>query len=313
MLALMETRALRYFQAVAELGSYSRASEQLRISQPAVSRQIAKLEQELETALFKRHGHGVTLTDAGRILLERSQLALRQLDQTKSEIRGGKRGPAGAISVALPPAAGYFLAPALVRRFNAEYPNVFLRIVGGFSSYIHEWLTRGQVDLACVHDPLPQRGFESTPLVKEEVYLVGRRTGGLPLRDHVRVAELPGIPLILPSRPNASRRVVDGWSADAGIALNVKLEVDDHSMLRGLLRQGLGFTLLTRSALDSDLRQDDVHAWRFRPRAYWQLTLVRPAHGRKSDLAEAFVRTLRDVARDLSRTGVWAGRSVDRG
>src|SRR5690242_13033625 len=118
----METRALRYFQAVAELGSYSRASELLRISQPAVSRQIAKLEHELDTALFRRHGHGVTLTDAGRILLERSQIALRQLDQTKSEIRSGKAGPGGVISFALPPAAGYFIAPELVRRFSADYP-----------------------------------------------------------------------------------------------------------------------------------------------------------------------------------------------
>src|ERR1051326_7770155 len=74
----LETRALRYFQTVAEFGSYSRGSEFLRISQPAVSRQIRKLEEEFGHALFKRHGHGVSLTDAGRILLERSQVALQQ-------------------------------------------------------------------------------------------------------------------------------------------------------------------------------------------------------------------------------------------
>jgi LysR family nitrogen assimilation transcriptional regulator len=309
----METRALRYFQAVAELGSYSRASELLRISQPAVSRQIAKLEHELDTALFRRHGHGVTLTDAGRILLERSQIALRQLDQTKSEIRSGKAGPAGVVSFALPPAAGYFLAPALVRRFAADYPNVFLRIVGGFSGYIHEWLARGRVDLACVHNPLPQRGFEITPLVKEEVYLVGRPTHGLPPGGRVTISDLPAIPLILPSRPNASRRSLDGWSAEAGVALNVRLEVDDHSMLRGLLRGGAGFTLLSRSGFDADLSHGEVQAWPFRPRAFWELALVRPATGRRSDLIEAFTRTVREVARDLSRTGKWSGKSIDRG
>lgn len=308
----METRALRYFHAVAERGSYSRASQFLRISQPAVSRQISKLEQELGTALFRRHGHGVSLTDAGRILLERSQLALRQLDQTKSEIRGGKGGPSGVISLALPPAAGYFLAPALVARFNAEYPNVFLRIIGGFSGYIQEWLARGQVDLACVHDPLMQRGFEITPLVEEEVYLVGRAAPGLPSRSHIRISDLPGLPLILPSRPNASRRLLDGWIAEKGIALNVKLEVDDHSIIRGLLRQGIGFSLLTRSGFAADLRDSEVQAWPFRPRAFWRLTLVKPADARRSDLVEAFVRTVREVARELSRTGLWAGKSVDR-
>jgi LysR family nitrogen assimilation transcriptional regulator len=297
---------------VAERGSYSRAAEFLRISQPAVSRQISKLELELGTALFRRHGHGVTLTEAGRILLERSQLALRQLDQTKSEIRGGKGGPSGVISLALPPAAGYFLAPVLAARFNAEYPNVFLRIVGGFSGYIQEWLARGQVDLACVHDPLPQRGFELTPLVEEEVYLVGRPGPGLPPRNYIRISDLPGLPLILPSRPNASRRLLDGWIAEKGIALNVKLEVDDHSIIRGLLRQGIGFSLLTRSGFAADLRDDKVRAWPFRPRAFWRLTLVKPAEARRSDLVEAFVRTVREVARELSRTGPWAGKSVDR-
>lgn len=308
----MEMRALRYFQTVAEFGSYSRASEFLRISQPAVSRQISKLEEELGTALFRRHGHGVTLTEAGRILLERSQLALHQLEQTKSEIRGGKGGPSGVISFAVPPAAGYFLAPALVERFNVTFPNVFLRIVGGFSGYIQEWLTRGQVDLACVHDPLPQRGFEITPLVREEVYLVGRPGRVLFGRDYARIADLPDLPLILPSRPNASRRLLDRWIAERGIALNIKIEVDDHSVIRGLLRGGIGFSLLTRGAFDADLRHGEVQALPFRPHAHWRLALVTPANLPRSDVVEAFVRTVRAVARELSQSGAWPSKSIDR-
>src|SRR3954469_6442625 len=102
----MEMRALRCFQAVAEFGSLSRGAEFLRVSQPAVSRQIGKLEAELGARLFLRHGHGVRLTAAGEILLERSQTALRQLEQTKAEIRGGGTGPSGIIAFAVPPAAG---------------------------------------------------------------------------------------------------------------------------------------------------------------------------------------------------------------
>jgi len=143
----VETRALRYFQTVAECGSYSRGAELLRISQPAVSRQIGKLEDELGARLFKRNGHGVSLTGAGQVLLERCQLVLRELEQTKQEIRNGAQGPSGSIALAVPPAAAHFLVPALVQRFGARYPNVFLKLVGGFSSHIHEWLVRGQVDI----------------------------------------------------------------------------------------------------------------------------------------------------------------------
>jgi DNA-binding transcriptional LysR family regulator len=87
----MDTRALRYFQVVAEHGSYSRGAAALRISQPAVSRQIRKLEEDVGRRLFRRHGHGVALTEAGRLLLDRAQAAFRQLDQARAEIRGGSR------------------------------------------------------------------------------------------------------------------------------------------------------------------------------------------------------------------------------
>ena len=98
----MDTRGLRYFQAVAEFGSYSRGAEFLRISQPAVSRQIRALEQELGRPLFIRHSHGVNLTDAGRMLLERGQAILRQFDQARDDISRGLAGPSGTVTLAVP-------------------------------------------------------------------------------------------------------------------------------------------------------------------------------------------------------------------
>jgi LysR family nitrogen assimilation transcriptional regulator len=313
----METRALRYFQTVAEFGSYSRAAEFLRISQPAISRQIGKLEEELGQALFRRHGHGVSLTEAGRVLLERSQAALRQLEQTKAEIRGGRAGPSGTVALALPPAAGHFLAPSLVERFTARFPNVFLKLVGGFSGYIHEWLVRGQVDLACVHDPLPQRGFEITPLVDEQVHLVGRpraaKSARLALadRDHARIGDLADLPLVLPSRPNASRRLLDAWIAQRGLELNVRAEVDDHSIIRALVKQGVGYTLLTRGAIESELRHGELQAWPFRPRAHWRLALVASTGSSRSEIVDALIDTIREVTRDLTANGVWPAQSLD--
>lgn len=311
----METRALRYFQAVAECGSYSRGSELLRISQPAVSRTIAHLESELGKPLFRRHGHGVTLTEAGRILLERSQRILRQLEQAEAEIRNAETGPSGMIAFAVPPAAGHFLAPRLVERFGVAYPNVSLKMVAGYSSYIHEWLVRGQVDIACAHDPLPQRGFDVTPLVEEEVLLVGK-PGSSPFkraREHVTIGDLAGLPLVLPSRPNASRRLLDSWVARHAIPLNVRMEVDDHSVTRALMRQGIGFTLLTRGAITAEVARGELQAWPFRPRATWLLAMVTYANPPRSEILDAFARTIRSVARELTRSGTWPGRClVDR-
>jgi LysR family nitrogen assimilation transcriptional regulator len=305
----LEARALRYFQTVAEFGSYSRAAEFLRISQPAISRQVARLEQELGAALFLRHGHGVSLTGAGQILLERAQVILRQIEQTRAAIREGG-GPAGVVTLAVPPAAGHYLVPALAARLAAALPNVFLKIVSGYSGYIDEWLVRGRVDLACLHDPLPQRGFAVTPLVREEVFLVGQ-AGRFPFRrDHARIADLARVPLILPGRPNASRRLLDAETGKAGISPAVAMEVDDPTVIRALLKQGAGCSLLTRGSVDADLRLGELQAIAFRPRMYWRLAMVRSAEQEPSAAASALGQMIVTTARELTEAGAWPGLSL---
>lgn len=310
----METRALRYFQAVAECGSYSRGSELLRISQPAISRMIGKLEAELGAALFRRHGHGVTLTEAGRVLLERSQTILRQLEQARAEIRSSEAAPSGLIAMAVPPGAGQYLAPPLVRRFASLYPNVSLKIVAGYSGTIQEWLVRGQVDLACVHDLLPRRGFVSIPLVEEEVLLVGP-PGALPggERSFVVTDDLAGLPLIMPSRPNASRRLLDEWTARGGVPLDIRVEVDDHAITRALVRQGIGFTLLTRGAVQAEIERGEIGAWSLRPAASWSLAMIAPGGSERPAFLSHFMDTVREVTRKLVAEGSWPGRSLDGG
>jgi LysR family nitrogen assimilation transcriptional regulator len=307
----MDTRGLRYFQAVAEFGSYSRGADFLRISQPAVSRQIRALEEELGRPLFVRHSHGVSLTDAGRMLLERGQSILRQFDQARDDIQRGLAGPSGTVTLAVPPAAGNFLVPALVERFAAIYPNVFLKIVAGFSGYIHEWLVRGQVDLACLHDPVPQPGFTVTPLVKEQVFLVGCPGTFTGPTDHVRIQDLADLPLILPGRPNASRRMLDGWLSRRGIRLNVKLEADDHLVIRALMREGVGFSLLSQGAFLPDLRHGELQAWPFRPRAYWNLTLVATTDERRTEIAARLADMIRETVRHEVRNHAWPGVLLD--
>ena len=305
----MDTRALRYFQAVAEFGSYSRAADFLRISQPAVSRQVRILEDELQRPLFLRHSHGVSLTEAGRTLLERSQSILRQFDQAREDVRRGQDGLSGTVTLAVPPAAGNFLVPELTRRMGAAFPNVFLKVSAGFSVHVHEWLVRGQVDLACLHDPVPQAGFVLTPLVREEVFLVGRH--GAFQRGHVRPQDLADVTLILPSRPNASRRLLDAWLARRGIRLDVRMEVDDHLIIRALLKAGLGFSLLTNGAFRADLPMGDLQAWPLRPRAFWRLALMEPPTERRSQAVTALADLLRATVRDMVRDRAWPGGVLD--
>ena len=306
----MDTRALRYFQVVAEYGSYSRGADALRISQPAVSRQIHKLELDVGRPLFRRHGHGVALTEAGRLLLDRAQAAFRELDQARAEIRGAVAGPAGAVALAVPPAAGRWLVPPLAERMATALPGVQLRVLGGFSGTIHDWLVRGRVDIALVHDPLPQKGFRLLPLAEEEVCLVATPGAAGLARGHARPADLAGLPLILPGRPNASRRLLDEWLAEAGGAPTPRLEVDDHSVIRALLRAGHGYTLLTRGGFAQEAARGELAGVPFRPRVHWKLTLVTAAQPAQPELVEPVAELLRRVVRDAARGGGWPARPL---
>lgn len=303
----MDTRALRYFHAVAEFGSYSRGAEFLRISQPAVSRQIRALEEDLGRPLFTRHSHGVNLTPAGRTLLERSQAILRQFEQARAEIRGGESGPSGTVTLAVPPAAGTFLMPELARRFGVTYPAVFLKVAAGFSVYIQEWMARGRVELACLHDPVPQPGFVITPLAREEVFLVGKRGAWSPPQPFVRSRDLVEVPLILPARPNASRRLLDRWLSRSGVQLNVRMEADDHLIIRALVRDGLGCSLLTQGSFLADLEYGGLQAWPLRPRAFWNLALMEVPTNRRTEPVSALADLVRSTLRDLVRSAAWPG------
>jgi len=312
----MDARALRYFQAVVEFGSYSRASEYLRISQPAISRQVDRLEKELGKALFVRSGIGAAPTDAGRLLFERSQPILRQLEEAAAEIKSVAGGSTGTIVIAIPPGVGHFLLPSLVERYQRLFPNIALKIISGFSGTIHEALVRGRADVACLHGPLPQKGFKVIPLLEEEVFLVGKR-GTLPkalrgTRPHIATADLLGLPLILPSRSHTSRRILEERAFTLGLTVNAMMEVDDTSLIRTLLRKGLGFSVLSQGAFENANDRKELEARPIRPRMSWPLAMMTASGRPRSEPLEALMTTIRAAARELIASGEWPAKHLDR-
>ena len=307
----MDARALRYFQAVVEFGSYSRASKHLRISQPAISRQVDRLEQELGKPLLVRNGLGATPTDAGRLLFERSQPILRQLEDAKAEIRSVAGASSGTIVIAIPPGVGHYLLPPLVERYRKSFPNTSLKIISGFSGFIHEALVRGRADVACLHGPLPQQGFKVIPLLEEEVFLVGKRATLPPRRSHVTTAELLDLPLILPSRSHTSRRILEERAFALGMTVNAVMEVDDTSLIRTLLRKGLGFSVLSQGAFENAIDRKDLEARPIRPRMSWPLAMMTASGRPRSEPLDALMTTIRATVRDLITKGDWPAKLID--
>ena len=146
----MDLRQLEYFVRVAELGSFTRASSVLRVAQPALSRQVRALEVELRQTLFERNGRGVTLTDAGRLLLAHGRGILQQVARARQELDEQRGAAAGALSIGLPPSLSRTHTAPLVEGFRARFPRATLTVLEGLSTYMLEWLQLGRIDCACL-------------------------------------------------------------------------------------------------------------------------------------------------------------------
>jgi LysR family nitrogen assimilation transcriptional regulator len=158
---------------------------------------------------------------------------------------------------------------------------------------------------------VPQKGFEVIPLIEEEVFLVGRRADMPANRKTVRLAELKHYPLILPSRLHSSRRLLEELAGERALTIHVAAEVDDPSLIRSLLRHGLGFSLLSEGAFRSELKLKELAAVALRPAMYWPLALVRSTAQPRTALVDAVVAGIRATVREASASGSWPGRHLD--
>jgi LysR family nitrogen assimilation transcriptional regulator len=184
----MDIKELRNFMHVARAGSVSRAAEELRLAQPALSRQIKKLEHEFGVALFARHGRGVRLSAAGSLLLERAEAITQLVHQTGEEIRDRRAPTGGRITVGAPPAAGRLLIPAFAERFQKAWPQTTLHMREGVSSSLQEWLLEKRIDIAILHNPPHLESFDIRPLLSERMLVIGPPTRRGERRRHLCVS-----------------------------------------------------------------------------------------------------------------------------
>src|SRR5665213_3354909 len=197
----MELRELRNFMRVARAGSVSRAAEELRLAQPALSRQIKKLEHELGVSLFARHGRGVRLSAAGSLLLERAETIADLVRQTSDEIREDRSPVSARITLGVPPAAGRLLIPPFAERFQKEWPQTTLHMREGVASSLQEWLLEKRIDIAVLHNPPHLEALNISPLLTERMCVIGPPQRYLKTRHPAsfRIRELGELPLILPN------------------------------------------------------------------------------------------------------------------
>src|SRR5262249_48556586 len=303
----MELRSLHYFVRIAELGSITRASAHLHVAQPALTRHIQRLEDELDVTLFTRANRGVRLTEGGQKLLESAQRILRDVERAGDEIRAHKAHPSGKIVLAVTPTLCPVVVPELFARMRRHYPMIELKVVHAGMVRLEEFVVDGRVDLALLSEMSRSRLILSTRLAEEEMVLVtspGARPPGI-----VSAEEVSRTPLIL---GDGLRAAMDALLAGRGIELKVETELNDHETIRLMVQQGVGASILPHSAVHRECARGLAEAHRITENGIFRTLALGVAANRSTSSArEAGAEVVTQGIGDIDAQGKFRPRIPD--
>ncbi|MEI9406433.1 LysR family transcriptional regulator [Mesorhizobium sp. Cs1330R2N1] len=188
----MDIKQLRYFVAVAETLHFGRAAQQLHLSQPPLSRQIASLEQELGVTLLERHSRRAALTFAGRRLLEDARLALDLFDRACTNARRAHSGELGELSVGFMMHAAHTLIPRATRRYRAAFPNVELTLREVLPTVLEHDVAQGRFDIGVVFAPVTVDGLVTSAIFEEVLCVALNAAHPLSLKANLNAQDLHG-------------------------------------------------------------------------------------------------------------------------
>ncbi|ADZ70952.1 Transcriptional regulator, LysR family [Polymorphum gilvum SL003B-26A1] len=307
----MDTRQLRYFVQIVESGSLSKASRQLHIAQPALSQQLAKLEDEVGKPLLHRSSKGISPTENGLALYHHARFMLRQLEQALSIARSETGAVQGMVSVGLPATTVSAIGLRLVKKIRERYPSILLNVVEGMSGHIGHLMRLGQLDLSVLFsaDIAPDLTIE--PLLVEELFVMVPEHSRLvpPGRTSITIAEASRIPLILPTGSHGLRQRIAAEFENRGLPTNVVAEIDSLSLLMNCVYDDIGATIKPMGAVMQEgargrkWRCLPISDARFRRRNF--LYSLPPE--RLTTAAAVVANELKETARELVDGEAWDG------
>lgn len=246
----MELHQLRYFCAVAETGSFSRAAEQSHVAQPSLSQQILKLEDELGARLFDRLGRSVRLTDLGEAFLPRARSVLRELEAAKGDVRERKDSISGPITIGvIPTVAPYFLPPRLTL-FTRQFPQVQITVVEEITPVLLERLRASRVDVALLALPIRGHEFEAFPILTERLFAALPHKHPLANRRVVSLKDLRKESFLLLRDGHCFRDTAVAACDRARVNPQVIFESGQFSSILSMVGTGMGVSIVPEMAIE---------------------------------------------------------------
>jgi LysR family hydrogen peroxide-inducible transcriptional activator len=250
----MELHQLRYFCAVAEAGSFSRAAEQSHVSQPSLSQQIMKLEDELGARLFDRLGRSVRLTEAGQTFLPRARAVLRELEAARGDVAEQKDSVGGAVTIGVIPTVAPYYLPQRLTWFSRKFPQVRLTVVEEITPILLDQVRASKVDLAILALPIRGHEFEPFPLLTERLFAALPPGHKLARRRGLFLKDLRAQPFLLLRDGHCFRDTAVAACDRARLHPQIVFESGQFSSLLSLVGAGMGVSIVPEMAIDRKSR-----------------------------------------------------------
>ena len=257
----MEIRHLKYFVAMAEAGSLMKASERLRVAQPALSVHLSNLELDVGVRLVRRSNRGIELTEEGQILYERAKELLKFHEECIVSLKSKRLNPSGSVSIGLPSTLPGIVVPALYRAMREQLPDVRLYVAEASTAVLHEWLRDGKIDFAVLFSIPESAELRITPLYIEDFCFVGRPSGEKTPRS-IQFEELFNYDVMMPCGATSWRKILDQAAEDRGKSFGTPIETESFSGLRAAALSGLCHVIMPRTSVHEEIAAGVLEARR---------------------------------------------------
>ena len=296
----MDLKQIESFVRVAELGSFTRAAMALGVQQPLLSRHVRQLEVELHQSLLVRNGRGVTLTEAGLLMLEHGRGILHQVALAREDLGAARGALGGRVSIGLPPSLSRLITVPLTFAFRQRLPRAQLTLTEGFSLLMYESLRAGRLDMAVLYNPPLSPDLEMSLLHEESLILIAGRKKtpdkAPSLKPRVPLSALADLPLIVPSRPNAFRILIETEMARIQCKPHIALEIDGLNAILEMVKEGLGYAVLPSYTLSNFNSPKDFSVHEIeKPQLLSQLMLVWSARRPLTPTHKASLQLAKDM------------------
>jgi DNA-binding transcriptional LysR family regulator len=237
---MVETKQLRIFRAIVEVGSFTGAGEQLGISQPAISQQVRALEDELGVQLLVRVGKTTRPTPAGEILLHGARHVLEKLDEMERMLVEHGRGRAGVVRIGTPEVPCNYLLPAILADLKRRFPKIDVRVTSGHTSVTLTRLTGGELDVALIPLPAETGRLRVVDAGRDELVAIVPIDHPWQAMPFVTARDFEEQPVVLYDRTSQITELTLAFLLEEGVFPRIAVEIDHIEAMKDLVRQGLG-------------------------------------------------------------------------